>query len=719
MRSLKSTTFCFLLAAALSSCCIASLALAQTQDKSQKNSSGQAEDVVRVNTELVQTDVTVLDKQGHFVDGLKREQFELSVEGKPQAISFFEPVITAKSVKNERGASNGARTSTAPIVSAPRPFSDRGRIIFFFIDDVHLAPDNLVRARKSLLNFIDDQMKQNDQVAIVSTSGQVGFLQQLTNNQAVLRESVARLNNRRNPETYAGKVRISEYDAAQVSEHFNRELFRYLVEATAAEFQTDTTTAAAMVINRVHQIGAQSRAATTNTLGALLGLMRSSAPLPGRKIVFFVTDGFIADPRASNVLDTLRQVTKTAAQVGAVIYAMDARGTFADPATDATQNGYPDYTGSVSRNLLGETTATQEPLQILAADTGGRAFLNSNSFEDGFTRALDESSDYYLLAWRPDSEEQRTGRARIVVSVKGRPDLKVRVRRGFIEAPRVPMAKRGGTNAPVSSSSDELYAALGSLYPLRALPVSLSVGYVSAPKGGTMLTASMQIDAAALRSDSGSEAQKTEVDVLGVAIDDRGALSSFKQKLTIDAEANPSGNKSVVWNQQLPLAPGLYQIRVAVRERRTGRTGTAMQWLEVPDLANGQLNMSSLFLGERKPEVTDEKFATAPRAVMVNVDHRFARGSALRFQTYIYNAARSASTPDVEVQSRVLRNDVPVVVMPPAQLPTDTMADRTRLPYWAEIALDQLSPGNYVLQVTATDRTIRTSVSQQASFIVE
>src|SRR5918911_3704448 len=171
----------------------------------------------------------------------------------------------------------------------------------------------MARARQSLLNFIDDQMKQNDQVAIVSTSGQVGFLQQLTNNQAVLRESVARLNNRRNPETYAGKVRISEYDAAQVSEHFNRELFRYLVEATAAEFQTDTTTAAAMVINRVHQIGAQSRAATTNTLGALLGLMRSSAPLPGRKIVFFVSDGFVTDVRRSDVLDRMSRVTTAAA----------------------------------------------------------------------------------------------------------------------------------------------------------------------------------------------------------------------------------------------------------------------------------------------------------------------------------------------------------------------------------------------------------------------
>src|SRR5258707_8051223 len=45
-------------------------------------------DVIRINTELIQTGVIVLDKQGHFVDGLQRDQFELKVEGKPQPISF-------------------------------------------------------------------------------------------------------------------------------------------------------------------------------------------------------------------------------------------------------------------------------------------------------------------------------------------------------------------------------------------------------------------------------------------------------------------------------------------------------------------------------------------------------------------------------------------------------------------------------------------------------
>ena len=54
-------------------------------------------DVIRINTELVQTDVMVFDKQGRFVDGLQPEEFELSLEGTTQTISFFERVAAGSS----------------------------------------------------------------------------------------------------------------------------------------------------------------------------------------------------------------------------------------------------------------------------------------------------------------------------------------------------------------------------------------------------------------------------------------------------------------------------------------------------------------------------------------------------------------------------------------------------------------------------------------------
>ncbi len=102
-------------------------------------------DVIRVNTSLVQTDVMVFDKQGKFVDELKREQFVLKVDGKPREISFFELVKAGSS--NEEAQLAAAR-GVASKAGTPAPL-DRGRPVFFFIDDLHLSEESMHHTRKT------------------------------------------------------------------------------------------------------------------------------------------------------------------------------------------------------------------------------------------------------------------------------------------------------------------------------------------------------------------------------------------------------------------------------------------------------------------------------------------------------------------------------------------------------------------------------------------
>ncbi|HUQ32620.1 MAG TPA: VWA domain-containing protein [Pyrinomonadaceae bacterium] len=695
----------------------------------------QDDEVLRIKTELVQTDVTVVDRQGRFVEGLRPEQFELSLDGKPQAVSFFERVATGSSREAAQVAAGrtGRAASDTPTTNAGS--NNEGRILFFFLDDLHLAEASLMRTRRALTDFVENQMSQNDRVAIVSASGQIGFLQQLTDYKPVLKAAIERLNYKKNPETYAGKVPISDYQATRIVDHGDRELFAYLLMATVNEYQAKgplIRVAANIVKNRVRQIASQAKITTNDVLGGLESLMLSSSQLPGRKLVFFVSDGFITETRA-NSMDLLKRVTEMAARTGVVVYTMDARGTFNDPVVDAGSNRFPDgmASGTQAQNPTMENGAMQEPLHIIAEDTGGRAIINSNSFKDAFQQAINETADYYLLAWRPETDDARGGRARIKVIVKDRRDLRVRVRRNYYVPPK-PAAEAAAKNegekrgAAASSSSAptpeaELVTALGSIYPHRIIPTALSVGYVQESAQGPALKASMQIEREALEG-LASEAKKSEVDVLGAAIDDRGVIVTFKQLLTVTPDPSAQNQRQpIVWNQQLSLPPGLYQVRVAVRERQTGRTGGAQAWIEVPDIASGGFQMSSLFLGERKAAAVDERYATAPRPVMVDVDRRFTRASVLRFQTYIYNAGRGASSslPDVEIQTRVFRDNRAIVTLAPVKLPTDTTKDLTRLPYWAEIGLDQLPAGKYALQVTAIDRTTKVSVSQQTTFVVE
>jgi VWFA-related protein len=722
-------------------CAFATSTFAQQTVKPQASPAASPSDVITINTELVQTDVTVLDKSGRLVEGLSPDEFVLTLDGKPQPISFFESVRTGSSEEASQVTSAKSAGSRNRKTEAPAGVARPGRVIFFFVDDVHLSNASLIRTRRALTEFIEKRLHDGDQVAIVSTSGQIGFLQQLTDNEAVLREAIERLNYKRNPETYAGRTIITDYQANQVAEHNDRALFNYLVSSTINEYQLvppkggDSRGLSSLAVNnvknRIRQIEVNSRSVADNTLKVMLGLMRSSAALPGRKLLFFVSDGFVTDTRGSNAMTMLKRVTELASRVGIVVYTMEASGVYYDPAVDASTNSFPDGLGSgvAARNWTTESAGMREPLRILADDTGGRALLNSNSIPGSIQEALDETSSYYLLAWRPEAEDQKNGKAQLKVSLKNHPELRVRLRRNFY----IPSAKAAASDLPKNPTSQnshadtddaatktapqpdaELLAALGSLYPHKTLPTSLALGYVNSPDQGSALKLSMQIERWAF--DFSSTEEKKEVDVIGAAIDDRGVIVSFKQLLTVTP--NAAAQKAalpVQWNQQLRLPAGLYQVRVALRERGSGRTGGVQKWIEVPKALPETLQMSSLFAAERKAASAEP--GGAPGSLLVNVSQRFERSSALRYQTYLYNVS-GGTAADIEIEARVLRDGVTIIALPPAKVPVLTLKDNT-VPYWSELSLAGLNPGYYQLQVTATDRRSKNSAVQRLRFMVE
>ncbi|HXS02142.1 MAG TPA: VWA domain-containing protein, partial [Pyrinomonadaceae bacterium] len=499
----------------------------------------QSDDVVRVKTELVQTDVTVVDKRGRFVSGLTANDLELRVDSKLQPLAFFEEV-TAGSVDEEKQLAAARKGDAAKLPKTPGPAMDRGRVIFFFVDDIHLTGESLTRARSVLTNFVENKMTAKDQVAIVSTSGQIGFLQQLTDNKAVLREAISRLNSKYNPEATASHVAISEVDANLVANHGDQGLFSYLVEATMREFQIDALNAYTMVTNRIHQINGQSRLAELDTLSRLESLMRSTTPLAGRKLLFFLSDGFVVDAKRSNGPDVLRRVANEAARVGVVVYTLSTRGNIFGPGIDVSSNGYPDYSPRTASRSLAESKMPQEMLETLAKETGGRSVLNASRLNDGVAEALTETSAYYLLAWRPDNENQTVGKSRLNVVVKGRPDLRVRMRQHYFDfRQNEAKPKAPATNTP----DDQLKRSLGSLYPRRDLRVSVAASVVNTVDKGTALNVSMQLDGQSLSFGE----QPAIVDVLGVAIDDRGQFSSFKQKVDIPREVLAKDGRFIKW----------------------------------------------------------------------------------------------------------------------------------------------------------------------------
>jgi VWFA-related protein len=704
----------------------APLLIGQTFERSNRQD---PPDVLRVYTDLVQTDVMVFDKHGRFVNGLKKEEFELRIDGKAKPLEFFERVTTGSATEESQLAAARGWSGVNNTKGARAIPLDRGRPIYFYIDDLHLDSHSLKTTQKLIKQFIDKVMGQNDEAAVASASGQIGFLRQLTDNKAVLRAAVERLKLRPYTVRDYENPPMTEYQSLLV-ENNDREVIDYFVDrVTAGSPGLNRDIAESMVKTRARALLRQAGNVTDNTLAGLEGLVRSADRLPGRKLVFFISDGFFLDDRNSDSMLKLRRITSAAARSGVVIYSLDSRGLVAGLPGAGSETQF-DTTGRLLRAAGGELTASQDGLNALAKDTGGKAFFNSNSLEPALTRAIEETSTYYLLAWKPDREAQQSSKfRRIEVRVTGRSELTVQVSRGFfdIEPERpVTKAKNEEHQKPDEKTTDsELRRVISSPYPDRSIPVSLRLSYFNTPDKGEMLVAAMQVPKEFLSFAPAKGKQAAGIAVRGTVFNDKGQVGAgFNKQLTILAPPTESGGQSdVVYGYSVFLTPGLYQVRVAARDDNSGRTGSAHAWIEIPNFAAGELALSSMVLGSRAQPAISNASATADlaNATELRVGQRFSPNDFLRFMLFIYNPKPdpAGSKPDVALQVQVVRDGQPVVTGPLAKLSVDGVEDLKRIPYAAEIALQGLPSGRYLLQVAVIDRVARRSATKQARFEIE
>lgn len=665
----------------------------------------------------------VFDKQGRFVNGLTKENFELRIDGKPRPIQAFEQITAGSDEESQLAAARGATTVN---LKRPAPL-DRGRIVFFYLDDFHMDVGGVAAARRVVNAFLDKQMGQNDQAAITSATGQIGFLQQLTSDRLVLQKALERVM----PGNYAvrdiDRPPMSEYQAMLI-ERGDTVVFDYFVTETIRQNPgLNRLTAGQIVRGRAQSLQTQAERVNTNTLTGLESLVRSAQKLPGRKLVFFLSGGFLLDTRRSTVMNKLRNITNAAAKSGVVIYSMDTRGLVASLQDASTESSFdPGGQLAGATSTFGELTATQDPLNALAVDTGGKAIFNTNDIQKGLAPALKETSSYYLLAWKPDVET--SGRFRqLEVKLVGRPELNVRVRKGFFDVdpaePAVETKKKPEKTPPVKTAAATLRDVITAAYPERALPILMSVNYYDVPEKGSTLSTSINLPGEFL-----SFAQQPDgkiqaiVDLSGVYYDEKGkAQDSFLERIVTTAptlEATKGYNADIIFNYPAKLPPGLYNVRAAARDEKSGRVGSAHAWLEVPDLTKKQLTISSVLLGERVPTLTNFTDNSDSSPVVLSASHRFKRDSTLRFLVFVYNMAPAPADqkPDVAVQVQVLRDDQPVITTAVRKLNTEGVADMTRLPYAAEIPMSDLGPGRYMLQVSVIDRVAKQSTVRKTHF---
>ena len=754
------------------------------QPQQPKPTSSKDQDTLKIETELVQIDLIVTDKQGKPVHGLKREDFELYEDGKKQSLTHF-AVGTAKQpaqwLTTDKKRSVNSPTATTPTEQA-------GRYIVLAVDDYHLSAGNLNYVKRALSKFIAEQMVAGDQVAVVTTSGNVGLFQQFTREREVLERAIARLTVQEKNVVDASSIpRITEHQA-ELIEFGDREALELAVNEVIRREGTSNSQANQQPISAQGRQGSSGRTGqaqqsqatqfaaaereiiqgrvraqarmvlamsgnyTQATLGTLEGVIRSLRPLAGRKMMILLSDGFfIGGNSLHSKLYDLRRLTDAATRAGVVIYSIDARGLVAlAPGGDASSQTEIDPTlaGAQSRIEMSAIAAKRDGLGVLAEDTGGTLFFNNNDLSLGLQRVLDANEVYYVLAYEPP-ETRRDGRFhKIEVRVADRPELKVRTRSGYLspnekeeKAEKKTEEKRQEKlkNLPPEKLAQELKVeknkqialGIGSLFPLRDIPVEMAVDFIDMAEGSGVVI-NTHIEAANLSFEEAKGRQQSVVEMTGVLFDDRGKMAAnFSERINLNVM--PENMERLIrqgfnYRTLATLKPGFYQARLAVREEKSGRLGSASGWVEVPDLKSKQLMLSGILLSDAGNEAlqdlsgngakqNNQNGGYAPRPS--SASRRFKSGGDVDFLFFTYNAKVEKNAVDLVSQTQLFSGSKLVYASPIVKMAMPPDADFQRIPYAARVSLKGFAPGSYELRLMVIDRLTKATAYRRVNFTVE
>ena len=685
---------------------------------------GSADVLPPLSVEVVRIEVVVTEKRGRPRAGLRLEDFAVFEDGKPQPIVQFQAFARH-------------RPGGAPPDDPPRETDGEepeellpARYVVLAIDDVHMEMESLVRARKALARFLEEDLRPEDQVALVTTSGALALSQEFTSDREVLRETLSGLSAQGRRSEWSGVPYLSEYQAELIEGGDPLALDAAVQEVLQAGVFQDPGSAEQEARRKARGVLTEAVFNSRLTLEALESLCRGLSALSGRKSLFLVSDGFLtgfSTNRGSGF--DLRRIADAGTRAGVVVYALDTRGLVASPPSASASSitrVQPATLGLIEAMRRRSEEATRDAMHALAADTGGFLVESRNNLRSGLREMLKDTETYYVLAYEPTNPKRDGGFRRIEVKVPGLRGVEVRTRAGYFapddrrraEATAADEARRE------EQRRSEMRTALRSLAPLTGIPLRLSADFVSVERGVTRLVVSGNVGVANLPFVRLPDRRRATVESVAVVYDETGALAAAlpTERSTMDlsdAEYEEVRRRGLPYQKAVPLPPGRYQVRLAAREEATGLLGSAWQRVEIPVLAPDRLTLSSLFLLERDAAAGEAR-PGAP-LVLRNAQalRRFARAEGLHAQFYAYNPKRDPSgAADLVSQAQVLRGGVLLGTAAPE--PVEPGApEGPPAPHTTRIKLLRFEPGDYELRVTVTDRKANATTTRRVGFTVD
>jgi hypothetical protein len=712
---------------------------------------------IKVAVDEVQLDAVVLDWRGRQITDLTADDFEIYQDGKRQKI------VSSIYVNEDRPARKESKNSTAALASNPMLNKDKVKqTIIFIVDDLNMelydrvaaeqgwtgssvqmntAYNRIHNARTAVRKFVDTQMQPGDLISILRTGMGTSATQIFSSDR---RQLLSIIDNMRWGATmFAGgtaerrtgvmageilggskdKVRFTgvdpfwEHVASESKSSLQNRLLGKFTELTILDLQ----------------------------LSILQYCVRAIRDMPGRKSVFFLSPITTVMDKSLNKgwQASLNELADEALRCGAIIHTLDLS--------------------------LDEIPIIRKDLP-LSKMTGG-VLIKGPSFwqsKSGIGDANELLKGYYLLSYIPP--ENTFSKSNKTSNPKSYHQIKIKAKRGTVYNRNgfFGLVDKDRYEEPSFAARDKtLQEVLYSPFRYTDIHMNLSSGYAYFPLPiGYFLRAWLHVDAQSLtfKKEENGE-QSVSIEVATVIADSRSMkryAKGIKCAIYIADEDIPFAKEkgfdfsiylsfrdhSPLWETSLNISQGSlvpdymskkmgsgYYVRASVRDLASERAGSAYQFLEIPDIKEPQLALSSFFLFNREEDLAkilsgDEselqtQLEYDPQTVGKSPALRsYLPGESFDYALMVYNA-KPQKEEEAQLESQIVllkdgqecfRSEIEDVPIPPAK-------DFDMVPIVKKLTLSEdMAPGDYVMQFMIRDKKpdkSRRAAAQAIDFTIQ
>jgi len=650
------------------------------------NSGQDAGYILKSESDLVLTNVVVRDaKTGEPVLGLTQNDFTILENGKAEKISSFdfESVDMAKPLNEATISGLAAATRATGTSGGVRPEDLRNhRLIVFFFDLTSMQPEDLDRSVTAAKDFLDKKLQPADLVALVSLDTGLKVDQDFTSDKQLL----------------MGKV--GTYNGTEGS--------AFAQGATANSNQVEDASGYTPDESEYNDIN------TDRELYALRAIAKSLEGINQKKSLLYFSGGLSRDGIENQA--SLRAAVNAAVRANLSIYSLDTRGLQAisplGDASTASLRGTGGFNGGAIQNNLNANFASQETLTTLSADTGGKAFLDSNDFAPAFAQIQRDSSAYYVLGFHP-SNPARDGKYRKLQVKVNRPAVKLEYRQGYY-------APADFKHSGKEDRERELQEQLASDLPATDVAMYLEAYYFRLDEGRFYVPVSLIVPGSQIPFVKGGDRDKATLDVAGVVIDEaKRPIGNVRETVKLAVgEDQQVRQKNIQYSTSFNLPPGKYHLKFVVRENQSGHMGSFETDIVLPDMRKMPLKLSSIVLASmRTPSKASNPLVQSGQQYVPNISHVFRVGQHLYLIYEVYSPAKVKAVTDANgaqvkpakgsinlVSSlELIQGTTKVFETAVVQATALNVAGRDAVAIELDVPLENLKPGSYIGQLNVVD----------------